>query len=102
MQIMLKIYRDKMVLSGDGRTITVEPQSPYSSQRLLVGNFDAAAGCLKEGADKLGALGLFKRGPSWTIQPMELVEGGLSQIEERILQELALAVGGKVASIELG
>ena len=56
MHIKLEIYANKMVLTGDGQTVTVVPDTPYSTERLLIGNFDSASSCLKEATSTRGIL----------------------------------------------
>ena len=101
MDIIVNIYKNKMVLTGDSRTITVTPEEPFSSVRQLVGKFFAAEKCLKDGVERLGVTGLFKRKPVIIIRPKELVEGGLSEVEDRCLRELALGAGAREVKIEL-
>lgn len=99
MRIKLEIYKNKMVLTGDGRILTSVPETPFSTARLLVGNFDSASKCLEVGAKKLNAIGYFKRAPTFDIYPKDLSSGGLSQVEDRILRELAVSVGARKVDI---
>jgi rod shape-determining protein MreB len=46
--------------------------------------------------------GWFSISPILLMHPMEKTEGGLSQVEERILQELALGAGARRAVIWVG
>ncbi len=103
MEVMVEIYTDRMVLVSDGTTRSISPRSSFSSTRLLVGDFRAAQECLKRGLNEIGATGLFKLAkPSLTIIPKELFEGQLSQVEIRVLKELAFASGAKRVEIRHG
>lgn len=82
-----------MRLSSETKMIEVIPDISFSTDRILIGNFDAASECLKKGLKELGNLGLFSKRPSWHIYPKELVSSQLSQVEDRIFRELALSVG---------
>lgn len=93
MEITVDIYTDRMVLTGGGKSVTVTPAEPYSSSRLLVGHYSVAERCIRDGVQRLGATGLFKRKPKIIVQPRELVDGGLSEVEDRCFRELALAAG---------
>ncbi len=99
MDVTVKIFVNKMVLTANGHTITVEPSKPFTSTRLLVGTFIPAVACLKEGLSQVGATGFLKRKPKLLIFPQAMTEGGLSQIEERCLLEVALAAGASKAEI---
>ncbi|TGD70143.1 hypothetical protein E4634_21245 [Mangrovimicrobium sediminis] len=95
MNITLKIFRDKMILMHESRIVTALPKEPYSTTRLLVGTFEPAVACLKEGLSSIGAVGIFKKSPRIFISPQEMCEGGLSEVERRCLTELGLAAGAR-------
>lgn len=96
MHIKLEIYENKMVLATDkGVSVEVCFAMPFSTERLLIGNFDTALECLKLGVEKLGVAGFFKRNPEWSIYPMCLVSNVLSQVEDRVLRELVVSAGAK-------
>ena len=56
---------------------------PFTTTRLLVGRFQEAESLLKQAMSRMGSGGLFKVSPVVVIHPMEMVEGGLSEVEER-------------------
>jgi hypothetical protein len=93
--VYVRVTRDKIrVRSLDsGTEVEVSPASPFSSTRLLVGNFTAAEAALKEGLRKAVGGGWFRPSPIIVIQPLEMIDGGLSEIEERVLHELAIGAG---------
>jgi len=96
--IEVRVYRDHMELIAPSGLARVEPRSPYSSSRLLVGEFEPAVECLERGLRELGAIGLLRKRPELVIRAMECNEGGLSGVEQRCLTELAAAAGaGSVA-----
>src|SRR5205085_650607 len=66
-------------------------QPPFSHKRSLVGDFTAAERLLKALVKEVQQ-GLVLS-VSIVIHPMERIEGGLSQIEERALRELAIGAG---------
>lgn len=49
MEVTVEILKNRMVLTVNGKTITVEPTTPFTTTRLLVGTFMPAVECLKEG-----------------------------------------------------
>lgn len=97
MPITVEIYKDRMVLTEATKVVTVHPSRPYVTLRLLVGSFDPAVECLKQGLAELGAVGLFKSEPELRMRACEMSEGGLSEVERRCLTELGYMAGvGKV------
>jgi len=99
MDVKVDIYADKMVLTGNGRTVTVQPANPYSSQRLLVGTFTPAVDCVKNGLKQLGAIGFWQAKPRLTIIAKDRIEGGLSEIELRCLLEVGYSAGAKQVEV---
>ena len=95
MKIEVKSYINKMVLSGNGETVTVLPDVPFSTSRQLVGKFFVAEDCMRKGLLKLGAIKWYKRAPKVNIYPQELIEGGISEVEERCFMELAYGAGSR-------
>lgn len=65
-------------------------QGHFSHPRLLVGDFHAASLCLNQALRNAGGAGLALR-HSALIQPLERLEGGLAELERRLLVELALS-----------
>ncbi|ABO24461.1 hypothetical protein SHLO109777_05045 [Shewanella loihica] len=100
MEVIAQIYPDRIVVSHGERQTALSPSTPFTTRRLLVGNFSPAEQCLKQGLNELGCIGLFKR-PRLVIQPMAMCEGGLSEIEERCLMELCLSAGARDVRIQV-
>ena len=69
---------------------------PFTTQRLLVGEFTTAESLLKRALKEVSTRGFLSAAPHVLIQPLEMIEGGLSEVEERVLRELA--IGGARAS----
>jgi hypothetical protein len=95
MEIKVDVYSNKMVLTSDGRSMTFHSKEPFTTTRLLIGKFFVAEGCLKNAVKEFGASGFFKRAPKIIIQPHEFLEGGLSEVEDRVLREIALGAGAR-------
>lgn len=73
---------------------------PFTTTRLLVGQFREAAVLLGEGVGAMGRRGLVR--PVVVLHPMDMVEGGLSEVEERVLVELAKSLGARKVLLHLG
>ena len=85
-----------------GNEVTETSNASFTSQRLLVGDFTVAEHFLKNLVKKVAPTGWFTPSPKVLLHPIEMIEGGLSQVEERALLELAAQVGARKASIYLG
>lgn len=62
----------------------------FSHPRLLIGDFKAASQCLREALRDAGGAGMAIR-HSALIQPLERLEGGLTELERSLLVRLAMA-----------
>lgn len=76
----------------DGRSFHAVASPPFSHPRMLVGDFTAAEACLKALVAKARGSGLVLK-TDMIIHPMDKLEGGLTQIESRVFQELAMGAG---------
>ena len=99
MEVKLKIYRNRIELSNGSEVVSVNSKEAFSTHRLLVGNFDAAWNCLVSAEKKLSIKGLFKKKPKVVVEPKEIIEGGISQVEDRIFRELSMALNPKSVEI---
>jgi rod shape-determining protein MreB len=82
-----------------GREVRVQSQVPFTTQRLLVGNFIAAEDCLIKAFKEVRYGPRYLAAPTVVMHPLAMTEGGLSQIEARALQELAEGAGGKTSIV---
>jgi rod shape-determining protein MreB len=101
--LYVRISTDKIevrnVLTGRSSAQVADP--PFTTERLLVGQFLVADALLKRVV--MEAVGrspfLSKR---FLMHQVEKAEGGLSQVEERVLLELAAGSGAKRIEVWLG
>lgn len=84
----------------DGRSHHANANPPFSHPRMLVGDFTVAQACLKTLAEQ--ARGSFTLKTEMLVHPMEKLEGGLTQIESRVFQELAMGAGASKAVVWAG
>jgi rod shape-determining protein MreB len=73
----------------------VQAASPFSTERLGVGHFNQAAEALAKGIAQVYTKSLFNPSPVMVMHQLYLAEGGLCEIEDRILRELALGAGAR-------
>jgi hypothetical protein len=85
-----------------GKEREMPAQEPFTTTRLLVGQFQAAESLLRKAIKAIGNGGLFQVSPVVVIHPMEMVEGGLSQVEERVYRELARSAGARSVIVHVG
>jgi len=96
--LYLRIAVDRVYARNvtDGRSSEQAPREPYSHPRMLVGNFIEAQAAVKAAIDEVKGSGFLKT-LRVLVHPTAVVEGGITQVEERVLRELALGAGaGKV------
>jgi actin-like ATPase involved in cell morphogenesis len=75
---------------------------PFTTKRLLVGEFTTAEEYLRAALKKVHEGKWFSSSPVVIIHPMEMIDGGLSQIEERALIELATGAGARKVVVWVG
>ena len=96
-QIKTNVLSIKSVKSGE--VITLQSSVPFSTKRLLIGEFSIAEKLLKEGFKKLTNSFI---APIVIVHPLENIDERLSEVEEKIFKELALSAGAKEAKLWLG
>jgi rod shape-determining protein MreB and related proteins len=102
MDLDVHIYKDRIVVTKDSGSQSFFPATDYSTQRLLVGNFTAAQVCLRAAVKEMGGLNPFRFSSlTLRIHPRECIEGGMSEIETRILKELGHGAGAKKVEVIL-
>ena len=88
--LYVTVSADAMTLRDVTKSISMtlnaaDESLAYSHPRALVGNFTNAELLIKSLTKKMGGF----TAPSIVVHPLERIEGGLTQIEERAIQELA-------------
>jgi len=81
---------------------TFDAQPPFTTARLLIGQFLAAENVLKRAVKEMSKGGIFAVSPQVLIQPLEMLEGGLSEVEERALREVAIGAGASKVVVWVG
>lgn len=100
MDVKVEIYRNKFIVYANGVSKILVPKSPFSTSRLLVGNFNEAEECLRKGFKEM-RIRTFPRffKPKVHLHPKEMSEGGLCGVEQRVLYEIAYSAGAKSVEI---
>lgn len=103
--VYVKVYENRFelrLLEGGVKPVTVTATKPFTTRRLLVGQFMAAERALREGLKDLFAHKWFPPSPVVVIHPLEMVEGGLSEVEDRVFKELAAGAGARKVIVWVG
>ena len=99
----VRVYKNKMHIRKIGdeiKEIEVQATEPFSSERLLVGEFSIAENLLSNVFRELGESRLLSKGPMVVMQPMEM--HNISEVEERVLRELAYGSRAFIANVWVG
>ena len=99
-----RIRRDRIEVTNlrSGARASVEALAPFTTQRLLVGDFQAAVDTLVTALARVDVLRSMFKAPRILMQPLEMVDGGCSPVETRVLHEVARAAGAIETIVEEG
>jgi hypothetical protein len=103
--LYVKIYKNKIVVNNLSNNLPPQmftPDISFTTTRLLIGTFAPAAQCLKRAVSSSTPNSWFKAKPVLLIQPMEMNDGGLSEVEDRILRECAIGAGARKIIVWIG
>lgn len=81
---------------------TIRRVNPFSHPRSFVGNFQLAEKLLQHGIREFHPSRLLRPAPRVVIHQLEKAEGGLTDIEIRVLRELALGGGAREVIVHTG
>jgi rod shape-determining protein MreB len=100
--IYIKIYENRVHIRNieDGKEIALSSESPFTTERLLIGIFTVAKALLTKGIKLIMGRKFFA--PAILMHPLEKVDGGLSQVEEIVLKDLAISVGAQKVVVWVG
>lgn len=94
--VYVRVYTNRFlfkITEENHQVIEISAKEPFSSQRLIVSEFTTAVKYFKEGIKKAYGNRLIK--PIIVIHPLEKIEGGLSEVEKRILKDLSESAGAR-------
>ncbi len=100
--IYIKIYENSVHIRNidDRKEIELSASSPFSTERLLIGEFTVAQALLTKGIKIVMGKKFFA--PIILMHPIEKIDGGLSQVEERVLKDLAIVAGAQKVVLWVG
>lgn len=99
--IYVQVFRDRFIVKNvdSGDSSEVKRDMSYASPRMLIADFTTAQHQLKQ-AVKAVKRGI--RAPEILMHPMELIEGGITQVEYRVFVELGIGSGASKAAVYSG
>jgi hypothetical protein len=99
--LYIQVKENSFVLRSviDKKSIVINANLPFSTNRLLIGEFSIAEEVLKSGIKEFDES--FMK-PTVVIHPMENIDDKLSEVEKNVLKELAFSIGAKDVKIWLG
>ena len=74
----------------------------HSSGANVFAALKIAEELLRDLMERVGIGGFFRPAPIALVHPVEMVEGGLSEVEERVFLELARGAGARKAVVYVG
>jgi hypothetical protein len=78
-----------------GREASTVSSQPFTTQRLLIGEFLLAEKALRDAMNQVGHGNSYLAAPTIVIHPLAMVEGGLAPVEHRVFMEVADCAGAK-------
>lgn len=102
--VYLRIYSNELRLKciENSRICELIANPVFSTQRLLIGEFEAAEVLLHDALDAVLNNEWRQLRLRFLVQPMCMLEGGLSGVEQTILEELAASARAKKVVIHTG
>lgn len=90
--VYVKVYPDKIEIINlkTGASVVRSPLQPFSSSRMVVADFGGAELLSRQLVKELG---LARKSLNVLIQQMQVWDGGLSEVEKRVLRDLAEQIG---------
>ena len=102
--VYVKVRKNRFSLRHieNKRDIELSANSSFSTNRLLIGEFEIAEKLLKDGIKKFYKTKSINPSPRILMHPLEMLEDGLSQVEARVLREVAYGAGGSWVALWQG
>ena len=100
--VYVRIKRNELIARHIESKTEASEMATFTTERLLVGQFSGAENVLTKLVKKVIGNTWLKAAPSIVMHPLEMTEGGLSQVEDRVLRELATGAGGNKIKVWVG
>lgn len=99
--LYVKIWKNRVEIIDveKGNSIKEKSNIPFSNDRLLISDFNIAERFFKKQIEKLKKEYIINRYNSILVHPMELIEGGISEVETRIFLESFERLNGRKVKV---
>lgn len=98
-KIISAVGNEALKLKNDSRFVVT---NPFAHPRILISDFVLADKVLRYGFHQVQQIRFIPPSPLVVLHPMEKLEGGITQVEVRALQEIALSAGAREARVHVG
>jgi len=100
--LILYLRRNRMEVVNLKDNNVAQGEGAFTTTRLLVGHFKVAEELLTKLMGEVKSRGFFIPQPRLLVQPLEMIEGGLCEIEERVFSELGASAGARHVKLYVG
>ena len=102
--LYIRIWKNRINVRDVENNIQVEESSAesFTGKRILVGDFTVADQLLRKLIQKINKNKFIVLNQNIVIHPLEMIEGGISQTEARILRELAAVQNARKIILNIG
>jgi hypothetical protein len=96
------ISRNQMEVVNLDTGATANGAGEFTSERILIGNYPPAEKLLAGLVKSLASKSLFAKRTRLIVQPLEMIEGGLSMIEDSTFKQLGVRAGAIETRVYVG
>lgn len=102
--VYVRVYKNRFRLRHieSQKDIILNAEQPFTTERLIIGQFKNAEKTLIQGIKEVYNKKWITPSPKILIQQMEMNEGGLSDVEDRILKEISTVAGARAVLVWSG
>jgi rod shape-determining protein MreB and related proteins len=102
--LYVRVSRNKLDVRHieSGRSVQLTSDTPFTTNRLLMGDFAAAETALRKAILESQIGPKYLTGLSVLMHPLEMIEGGLSGVEHRMFMEVADCAGAARMAVWVG
>jgi rod shape-determining protein MreB and related proteins len=102
--LYVRVTRNKLDVRHieSGRSVQLLSDVPFTTHRLLIGDFLAAEGALRKAFAEIQFGPKYLAAPRVVMHPLEMVEDGLSGVENRVFMEVADCAGAARIAVWVG
>lgn len=96
-KVYVRVFVNRIYVrnTATGKSLERKANEPFSTDRLLIGSFLEAEVLLRNILKEMFPIRLFLPTYKMVVQPMELSEGGISEVERRTLIDLCEQAGAQ-------